>query len=572
MTAATSPSAGNSWDKIRRWIEARPQLALTLAVVAALCPFLAKSFNMDDPLFIWAAKQIQSHPGNPYGFEVNWYGTAMPMWEVTQNPPLACYYLALAAKISGWSEIALHCTFLFPAIAVILGTHRLARHFCHRPLLAALIALFTPVFLVSATTIMCDVLMLAFWTWAVVFWVEGTEDKSFWRLLGAACLVTMAALTKYFGVCLIPLLGSYSLASKDRKNWPACLYLLIPLAGLYVYRATTQSLYHYDLLSSAVGYAHFAKVTHALHAQASFLTTLIFTGGCLASAVFFAPLLWRGRTLATLVGSMACLAIILFTNGTILKYYAVFFETIFGKLVDVQVLLWATCGISVLMLVVTDIHRRCDPRSLLLILWVFGSVSFTAFFNWTINGRSLLPLVPAVGILIARRLEQNTPAKQPLSRPAVPACLAASMIFAMIVAKADYHFANAIRQTALQTCAKYASARNTLWFQGHWGFQYYMEASGALALDLKHSILKPGDILAIPENNTALFPVNPDNATLRDKIIVPSPALLATWSGAVGAGFYAATPGPLPFAFGSVPPESVSVYVMKTPATENPKN
>jgi len=345
------------------------------------------------------------------------------------------------------------------------------------------------------------------------------------------------------------------------------LYLLIPLTGMCVYRSTTQSLYHYDLFSSAVGYANFIKAANVVHAQASFLTTLIFTGGCLASAIFFAPLLWRRRTLAILAGSMACLAILLFTNGSVLKHYAMFFETVFGKLVDVQVLLWAACGMSVLMLAVTDVHRRFDPRSLLLILWVFGTVLFTAFFNWIINGRSLLPLVPAVGILIARRLEQNTPAERPLSRRAVPVCLAASMIFAMFVTEADYNFANAIRQTALQTCAKYASARNTIWFQGHWGFQYYMEASGALALDIKHSAFKSGDILAIPSNNTGVSAHNPEAASLRDIIIVPGPALLTTWNGAVGAGFYAAVSGPLPFAFGHVPPETVALYGLKAVST-----
>jgi hypothetical protein len=41
-----------------------------LAVVVLLAPFLAKPFNMDDPLFIWAARQIQAHPLNPYGFPV----------------------------------------------------------------------------------------------------------------------------------------------------------------------------------------------------------------------------------------------------------------------------------------------------------------------------------------------------------------------------------------------------------------------------------------------------------------------------------------------------------------------
>jgi hypothetical protein len=187
-------------DRIKQWVTLHPNWTLTLVTLAAVMPFLAKPFNFDDPLFIWAAQQIHAHPGNPYGFDVNWYGELSPMWQVTKNPPLACYYLALAAAVLGWSEVALHFAFLLPALAVILGTHRLAQKFCRQPMLAALMTLFTPVFLISSTMVMCDVMMLAFWVWAVVFWIEGVEkiilgiicrwfldracglDKIFWRL------------------------------------------------------------------------------------------------------------------------------------------------------------------------------------------------------------------------------------------------------------------------------------------------------------------------------------------------------------------------------------------------------
>ena len=226
MLSAPSPNArGNLFGRIRAWGAAHPALALALAVFLALGPFLAKPFNMDDPLFIWTARQIQAHPCNPYGFDVNWYGTSAPMWSVTENPPLAGYYMAGAAALLGWSETALHLAFLLPALAVVLGTHRLARRFCDRPMLAALAVLCAPVFLVSSATVMCDVLMLAFWVWAVVFWVEGLEGDDFWRLSAAGLLIALAALTKYFGACLIPLLAAYSWVGRRRfGQWAAsCL-------------------------------------------------------------------------------------------------------------------------------------------------------------------------------------------------------------------------------------------------------------------------------------------------------------------------------------------------------------
>ena len=156
-----------------------PKWTLVIVTLAALLPFLAKPFNIDDPLFIWAARQIQAHPGDPYGFNVEWGYREFPMSRVTENPPLACYYIAVVAGIFGWGEAGLHFAFLLPAVAVILGTYRLARRLCRSPGLAALITLFTPVFLVSSMAVMCDVLMLAFWIWAVVLWVEGNEGKKF---------------------------------------------------------------------------------------------------------------------------------------------------------------------------------------------------------------------------------------------------------------------------------------------------------------------------------------------------------------------------------------------------------
>src|SRR5690349_295625 len=103
--AIPTPHYLKEWlSQVSRWIFRHPYWTLTLAVLATLGPFLAKPFNFDDPLFIWTARQIQAHPGDPYGFYVNWYETSKPMWQETKNPPLACYYLALAAAILGWSE------------------------------------------------------------------------------------------------------------------------------------------------------------------------------------------------------------------------------------------------------------------------------------------------------------------------------------------------------------------------------------------------------------------------------------------------------------------------------------
>jgi 4-amino-4-deoxy-L-arabinose transferase-like glycosyltransferase len=557
--AVPTPPPGKEWlNKISRWFVLHPYWALMLVVLAALGPFLAKPFNIDDPLFIWTARQIQAHPGNPYGFTVNWYGSVDPMWNVTANPPLAGYYLALAAGIFGWSEIALHFAFLPFAVAVILGTHRLARNFCSRPALAALTTLFTPVFLISSTTVMCDVMMLAFWIWAVALWVEGMERDDVWRLGGAGLLVALAALTKYYGVCLIPLLAAYGLMEKRRwGRWAAGL--LIPLTALCAYQWVTRALYGYALLSEATDYAKFAKGFFGEAGINSGLTALTFTGGCLAVVIFFAPLLWRARVLAAFAGVTILTVVALSLGGILLRNFN-WLQGLGLALVELQIIVWTIGGLGVLALAVADVLGRRDARSWLLGLWVWGTFLFAALFNWTVNGRSLLPLAPAVGILIARRLEQTALSGRKTWPRRVMICLAAGAALALLVTRADFSLATAARQSAQQVCARYGSSGKTLWYQGHWGFQYYMEALGATALDIKHSRPRAGENLVLPLNNTSLFPPKPETASLREVIVVPGPRLLTTWSGGAGAGFYAATRGPLPFAFNHVPPEDVAIY------------
>ena len=545
-------------EKTRRWLAAHPNWALALVTGAVLAPFLAKPFNIDDPLFIWVARQIYVHPGDPFGFNVNWAQTVFPMWNATENPPLACYYVALAAGFFGWSEIGLHLAFLLPALAVVLGTRRLAGHFCQRPTLAALATLFTPVFMVSSMTVMCDVLMLAFWVWAAVLWVEGLERDDFGRLASAGLLAALAELTKYYGACLIPLLGAYGFFCKRRPGrW--MVYLPIPLATLYAYQVATVALYGHNLLLRAVQfssfYAEVAKQNSGDFPMATAFTALTFTGGCVAVATFFAPVLWRRRTLMTF-GVMTILIAAL----------AVFSGPDFGEphrnsplLMDLQIIFWSACGLGVLALAVADVAQRRDPGAWLLALWALGTFAFTAFCNWTVNGRSILPMAPAVGILIARRLDKNFPAAEKIWPRSVVFALAASAAFSLLILRADFLFARAARESAQIASSKPRMEGRSLWFEGHWGFQYYMEAGGGRAIDLAHPALKPGDTFVVPLNNAGLTS-RLNTRKGKSAFVVPKSRFIATMDGAVGAGFYSSMEGPLPFVFGRVPSEMTSVF------------
>src|SRR5690349_18174782 len=259
-----------------------------IAVLAVLAPFLNKAFHIDDPLFLWMGQRITTHPGDPYGFAVNWYTTGQPMSSIMQNPPLSSYYMALIANFFGWSEPAMHVAFLVPAVAAVLGTFLLARRLSGSPLLAALLLLFTPVFLVSATGVMCDVWLLAFWVWSIECWQRALERNSAWLLFLASILAAAAALTKYFGVALVPLLAVYTLA-RHRRVTHQILYLLIPILVIASYEVITKTEYGQGLFSSAMLVSWSENASPDQRFVHQLLTGLSFTGGCLFGVLFYAP-------------------------------------------------------------------------------------------------------------------------------------------------------------------------------------------------------------------------------------------------------------------------------------------
>ena len=559
VSSVANPAvSGPDSSQLLRNIIRRDNFLLAALTLLCLLPFLNKPFHVDDILFVSAAKHIVQHPLDPYGFKIVWYSFAMPMAEVTKNPPLASYYGALVGMVAGWSERVWHLAFLLPALALILGTYRLAGHFTKQPLIAAASALLTPVFMVSATGVMCDVMMLALWVWAAIFWIEGFDPPKPAYLVTSALLIAAAALTKYFGASLILLLLFYSLMRQRRVgSW--AWYLLLPVAALGGYQSWTYALYGRGLLSDAATYAHFKPANQQLPFLHESLIGLSFAGGCVIPALTLAPLLWSRKQMA--IGAVVSgLAGLLVAAGWVRLSTHV---THWGW-VEIQLAFFVAGGISLLALAVIDAWKNRDADSSFLTLWVLGTFVFAVYVNWTANGRSILPLIPVAGILMARRLE----ATQKLASPVrLLAPLGVAGVLALWIACADAGWADSAKKAADLIHQKTQTEFATVWFAGHWGFQYYMEAYGAHPVDVSNfsSSFHAGDFVVLPKNNTNLFEIAPEFVTSREVIELPMSRRAATMCPELGAGFYSSVWGPLPFAIGPVTPEHYSLLRLGQP-------
>ena len=539
-----------------------PHMLLAVAVLACLIPFSGKAFNIDDTLFVYVARQITKHPFDPYGFKINWYRDAVPMAYETKNPPLASYYIAAVASFLGWSERALHVAFLLPALAAIWGTYRLAQRFTNSPLLAAAATLLTPGFLVSANTVMCDTLMLALWLWAIMFWIEGLEPQKPRYLVTSALLITLCTLTKFFGMALIPLLAVYSLARRRRLgSW--AWYLLLPVVALTGYQHWTRSVYGLRMITSAAHVSTGIRLGRQNSALAKLFVDLSFVGGCTLPALTLAPVLWPRRKIIA-VCVLSGMAGFLLSTGRISLGGILEPPHFYGHWlgVGIQVTIFIAAGFSVMALAAADAWRRRDAGSLLLMLWVIGTFIFTGFLNWSINARSVLPLIPAAGILLARRVDELR-ATSFHWRPALLAIpLAAAGMVSLWLTWADTKLANSARTAAALIDQETRNQPGTVWFTGHWGFQYYMESFGARPVVLDDPPHTPGDFLAM--GKPVLFEIRPKFVTSRHVIQIPMRLGMTTVQADLGAGFYSFDLGPSPFAIGPVPSERYELIRLGT--------
>jgi 4-amino-4-deoxy-L-arabinose transferase-like glycosyltransferase len=552
LSAGVSNVVGRGATGVPSWVW------LCGLVCACLAPFANKSFHIDDTLFLRAAEQIQHHPLDFYGFKMNWYGATRPMVENFDNPPLACYYIALVTAIVGWGEPGLHLGFLLPALAAAWGIFLLARRHSTQPLLAAAVAVLTPVFLISATTLMCDVLLLAFWVWAIVFFEEGLAEHRCAPFFASGVLAGLAFLTKFTGLALLPLLTAYGLISQRRGSWwIATPILLLFFAGCYEWM--THQLYGKGLLLTAVGVS-----SHAAGARgSSFLDRQIlgigYVGGCFLPLLFYTPWLWSARGfLKLLLLTAPCLLVYPhLAQCALLLWHA---DGSPNWLLCIQSAAFITGGVHLFLLAGSELWERRDATALLLILWILGIFAFATTFNWTLNGRSVLPMVPAIGILVARRVERQRQTDRAVGLRSLvwPAILAATIC--LLLAKADYDLAGTGRKAARELCAKFQDSRKQLWFEGHWGFQYYMEQGGAKALESDFALPRPGDTVIVPSEGVNVIDLATNLVRLVDTLEYAPNTHYSTMSLSAGAGFYAGTAGAFPFSIGHIDPERYYVF------------
>src|SRR5260370_5990265 len=83
----------------------------------------------------------------------------------------------------------------------------------------------------------------------------------------------------------------------------------------------------------------------------------------------------------------------------------------------------------------------------------------------------------------------------------VAGALIASGVLSISVAGADAHLANLARDAAHNGHSRTSREAGTLWYEGHCGFQDYIEHLGAVPVDAQDFQIRPGALVPVPVTN-----------------------------------------------------------------------
>jgi hypothetical protein len=513
-----------------------PRSPLPLLCAALFC--LANAFKpavIDDLAYLWYARQIVAAPAHPFGpppdgFHLIWYDRGQGAFSLL-TPMVVPYWLALGLAFFGENLVLLKlwlfpfCWLLTASLSFLL--RRYARGF-ERPFL--LLTVFSPALLPSLN-LMVDVPALALGLAAVVLFLKAvTPPRTRWPLvLLAGGLAGLAAQAKYNGTTAAAVV---LLAGLLRRRRSAGLLAAAVAAAIFVgWEAYLSHVYgrSHFLLQLEQRRAKPAEVVPDAGPLEKFGTEVMATlvrkaglvvplagvlGGLNIALIPLALTVLRGRKRRVIAVAVLAAGGLL-AMALIPEPWAVFYRNPERKYEEVTVstLFAGACGFAVISLLARvagalgfrrrerKLVRRRDRRSWFLIGWLAVELAGCFALSPFAAARRVLGLEAVAALLLARLASATC--RSPERRRLVRGYCVFGVLLGGVFAWTDYRDA-VVEKKAVSTCADWVRQQpggtTTVWFCGHWGFQYYGEELSLRAVYPGESVLHEGDWLLYPDD------------------------------------------------------------------------
>jgi 4-amino-4-deoxy-L-arabinose transferase-like glycosyltransferase len=538
-------------------------LALVILWLGLEIPFLPTAFRIDEPYYLAIAQQIARFPTDPYGFQINWLGTPKRVSETFANPPLVPVWIAAWERLFPRNEYSVHLAMLILGLLSIHGFVLLAKRYQVNPSLAVLLFCFSPAFFLGSQVVMFDVPMLSLLLLGVAYALiyQETGQKSAWGVAFAASF--LCPLTKYNGMVIMPLL--LLLLVDSRRRIGISVLTAAPMGSFIFWNLLTWKKYgrpNVLLLFDLQKNLEKSKVVFG-HEMGILVAT-----GLGAVSIALPMLLFQVKHLRKMYPFGIPLV---FAFAFLWARYQTHYSIVSAILTGVGVCIFFMLIDVVRRQIWTDLISQ-NLKSILLLLW-FSLGVLMQFGIAATSVRYTLIMTPAAILIVLTFLKVSD--LRP-THAVLTSALLLSVLLSLSIAIGDAEIANRYRQIILHRIAPQTDEiRNRFYFAGHWGFHYYAEEVGGIALDTSRpQNYEPGDLVAVAQNawpglRSLQLPPGLKLETSIERFVPRWPVNTITCDG--GANFYGnrlascERPTLLPFALGQFTSEEFLFFRILKP-------
>src|SRR3989344_4172244 len=281
--------------------DTKASLLIAVFILTLTVPFSNKAYHMDDVSFIYIADQILKDPLRPYSFTVEWGGGTKQAIHLNDTP-LVSYYISLITLLFGRSEANLHLSFIIFHMIAGISFYFLAKRFVRKPLMATLLLVATPTFLVNSHNLMFDVPVLSLLLLAMVLFIRGVDKEDHKFLFFGSFVAGLAYLTKPTAIVIVPLMAFYCFANKKSKY---IAYQIIPIMFVVLF-ALHNYLFEGKVLLTNYGSFIIGNKPNLSLLSAHVFSNLSYIGGATIFPFFFLyPFLFNRKNIKYLAFSLA---------------------------------------------------------------------------------------------------------------------------------------------------------------------------------------------------------------------------------------------------------------------------
>lgn len=509
------------------------ELALVLAWAAVpTLVFLDKPFHMDEYWFMALARRTAEAPGDPLGFSINLYGRTAPASEHHAYGLIVAYLMAPGAALAGTRDWLMRLFYLPVELAAAGFLYAFAARFLKKPLVPTLLILAAPLYWMNVHLLTAERWVAAFGFAGLYAAARASRGAHGWLAASAAAFAAATA-SKYTALVLAAPAATILFAGGVPRLAIACWAAGAASPALAAAAATLFGGYGggrvaVQVLSdgAATSWRHWL---HRARAVAALLG-----GGTLFLSI------WPWRSVKRESRAILAAAAV----GALL--FLPWFDLAAVRPVDR--LLGAVLSAGSAMALAAVIAGARTPGGIAWASWLAAALALQLVY-WSVVSRSVLLAVPPLVFALASAAERR-------GRSLPFAAAAAVLLFGLALGSVDARYARAQKDFAALVKERYLDAGRTVWYTGHWGFQHYMSQAGAKALEqlTGWDAARPGDIIAVPTNNTNIVKSRRPRLADVHRIAVDHPLPLRLLSaGAPEAGFYSSAFGFLPFSVSREP-------------------